>query len=97
MTDVISERLAVLEAHVAAKPTFTDIKSAVDATKLGHLKELRAVREAIANGGGRGSSKENDDLRKENEALKKLLAKRDYRIKILLNSLSEEEAKNKER
>jgi len=96
MTDVISERLAVLEAHVAAKPTFTDIKSAVDATKLGHLKELRAVREAIANGGG-GSSKENDDLRKENEALKKLLAKRDYRIKILLNSLSEEEAKNKER
>jgi len=94
MTDVISERLAVLEAHVAAKPTFTDIKSAVDATKLGHLKELRAVREAI---GGGGSSKENDDLRKENEALKKLLAKRDYRIKILLNSLSEEEAKNKER
>ena len=56
------------------------------------LTKLQDIREAMmvqGNGGGGASSKEMQALQAENEALKKLNAKLDYRVRHMLKTMND--------
>ena len=57
---------------------------------LGSLRKiLEAMKSEAGAGGGGASSKELEKLRKENEELKKINAKQQYRIEHLVHNLRE--------
>lgn len=89
----VEERLSALEKGAEYKATANEVKM-VQAQYLARLREIKAA--LAKEGGGAASSKEMEELQKENAKLKAQLTKMEYRINHMASSMETLYTENKE-
>lgn len=79
----LQKRIAALEAG----QQYQADRAAIQHIEQDHLVQLRTIRASMGKSSSSSSSREMDTLREENEALKKKVAKLQYRVEHLVDGM----------